>query len=352
VDIKLHLKTLCERHGPSGYEGPVREAIAAAWEPLVETLEIAKSGSLVGLKRGTGPEPRRRIMLCAHMDEIGLLVSGITAGFLKVEHIGGLDARILPGTPVLVHGKETIPGVVGLYPAHTLSSDQQGKYPRLTDLIVDVALPAERVAALCAVGDVITVDLPLVDLASGRVMSKALDDRACVAALTVCLERLHSIAHSWDVLAVASTQEEVGSRGAKVEAFRLRPDIAIALDVTFALQPGVTDEAHPIGGNPPLSLGANFHPALFDAINAAADRLEMPLPPDPLPGNTGTDAWQIQISQEGIPTALINIPIRNMHSASEMVDLKVIERAGRLLAEFVAGLMPDFLATITWEGGS
>ncbi len=349
MDLKAHLKKLCEAPGPSGYEDAVREALAEDWRPLVDSLEVGKSGSLVGLKRGTGLEPRRKIMLCAHIDEIGLIVSQIEGALLKVARLGGIDARILAGIAVLVHGRQTLPGVVGVAPLHVVSDDVRGRYPSVRDLVVDLGLPSEEVARLVRIGDVITLDAPLLELQNGRLAGKALDDRVCVGVITVCLEALQTRRHIWDVLAVASTQEEVGSRGARVEAYRLQPDIAIALDVTFGTQPGVSDGAFKLGGGPTLGLGVNFHPALYDAINGAAERLEMTLQPEPLPGSSGTDAWPIQVSRDGIPTALLSPPIRNMHSPVETVDPKDVERTGRLLAEFIAGIDAEFLATIVWD---
>ncbi|MCC6973178.1 MAG: M20/M25/M40 family metallo-hydrolase [Anaerolineae bacterium] len=354
MDLKQHLKTLVEQHGPSGFEAPVGRVIQEAWSPLVDSLEIGKSGSLIALKRGTQTDSsdgtRRRIMLCAHMDEIGMIVREVRGTFLKVSRLGGIDARILPGLPILVHGREPVPGLIGIVPQPTLSSENQGVYAALDDLYVDLCLPPERVAALVRVGDPITVDLPMIELGNGLLVGKAMDDRACVAAITVCLEQLQSRKHEWDVLAVAAVQEETGSRGAAVEAYHLQPDIAIALDVTYGQQPGVSGaDVHKLGGNPPLSLGANFHPALFEAIKAASERLELTLPIDPLPGHSGTDAWVIQTAREGIPSALLNIPIRNMHTAIETVDLKDIERAGRVLTEFITGLKPDFLSAIQWD---
>jgi endoglucanase len=349
VDLKAHLKKLCETPGPSGYEDAVGEALAEDWRPLVDSLDVGKSGSLIGLKKGTGSEPHRKIMLCAHMDENGLIVSQIEGGLLRVARLGGIDTRILPGAPVLVHGRRSLPGVVGVPPLHVVNEDVRGRYPDVRDLVVDLGRPAAEVAELVRVGDVITLDASLIELQNGRLAGKALDDRACVAALTACLEALQTRRHVWDVLAVASTQEEVGSRGARVEAYRLEPEIAIALDVTFAVQPGVNDSAFKLGDGPTLSLGENFHPALYQALDAAAKRLELSVHPEPTPGPSGTDAWPIQVSRDGIPTALIGLPIRNMHSGVETLDMKDLERTGRLLAEFIAGIDADFLATIVWD---
>ena len=349
MDLKAHLKQLCELHGPSGYEAPIRRALSETWQPLVDSLEVGSLGSLVGIKHGTGTEPRRRIMLCAHMDEIGMVVRAHEQGYLRVSRMGGIDFRLLPGMPVLVHGRQTLSGVVGVPPFHTLKEDHRKHYAPITDLVVDVGLPADQVAQLVRVGDIVTMDAPMIDLQNDRVAGKAVDDRACVAAVTACLDALQSRRHVWDVLAVASVQEEVGGFGALTEAYRLNPDLAIALDVTFGIQPGISDDAFKVGEGPAISMGANFHPALHEAILAAAKRIEATLHLDFIPANSGTDGWEIQISRDGIPTALLNIPIRNMHSTVETVAIQDIARTGRILAEFIAGLDADFLSTIVWD---
>jgi len=358
MDLKTHLKRLCDGHGPSGHEGPIRELLRTDWEGLVDSLDVGALGSLVGLKRGVGSADtgidrlHHRIMLCAHIDEIGMLVHNIDGAFLHVSRLGGIDARILAGQPVIVHCDPPLRGVVGVAPWHTLTEDQMTHYGPLSDLVIDVGLSAEEVRQYVRVGDLVTPDAALIDLSPQRVSGKALDDRACVAAITVCLDALQSRRHSWDVLAVASVQEEVGGFGAMTETHRLNPDVAIALDVTFADQPGATRTTFSLNGQPPLGLGANFHPALYKAIRAAGERLEMDLRADPIPMRSGTDAWPIQISQDGIPTALIQVPLRSMHSVVETIDIRDIERAGRLMAEFISGLDSEFLSTLIWESDS
>ncbi len=350
MDIKAHLKALCEAHAPSGYESAVREVILAAWQPLTDAQEVSRMGSLVAYKHGGGAQPRRKIMLCAHMDEIGMIVSHFEGAFLRVRSLGGIDSRAIVGKPVLVHTREgALSGVVGARPLSLLSEAEQERYPALNELYVDLGLSAEEVGRRVRVGDIVTLDLPLIALQERRVAGKALDNRACVAVVTVCLEALQRLKHTWDVLAVASVQEEVGLHGARAEAHRLNPDLAIALDVTFAPQPGVPSPAFELGGGAPLALGANFHPALFEALKKTAERLELPAPIEPTPMASGTDAWAIQISRDGIPTALLGIPTRNMHTSVETVDLRDIERCGRLVAEFIASLDEDFLAQISWD---
>ncbi len=353
MDLKEHLIRLCQAHGPSGYEGPVREVVQADWAGLADELTTDALGNLIGARWGVRDNhaERRTIMLAAHMDEIGMLVRAIEGPFLRVRSIGGVDGRVMLAQPVLVHGREALPGVVASSPPHLLPAGKRGEYPAVDDLIVDVGRSAEDVARLVRIGDPVTVDVPVLELLGDRLAGKAMDDRACVAALTVCLEELQGRKHSWDVMAVATVQEEVGTRGAQVAAHQINPDIAIALDVTFAQQPGIgeSDGAFKLGSGPAISLGPNFHPKLYEKLLEAAKRMELTVNIDPIPGRSGTDAWPIQVACEGVPTALINVPLRNMHSPVEMVDLNDIRRAGRLLAEFITSLEPDFLATIAWE---
>jgi len=350
-DLKSHLKALVETHAPSGHEGPIRDVIRKAWSEMVDSLEQDKLGSLIGVKRATQPlEPPRKIMLAAHMDEIGMMVRDIVDGFIYVHRISGVDNRVMMAQPVMVHGKWALPGLVASAPPHLLPKAAREKYPEFDELVIDVGLPAREVEELVRIGDLITPDAPMVELLGKRVAGKAMDDRACVAAVTVCLNELQGMSHQWDVYAAATVQEETGLYGARTAAYHIRPDVAIALDVTFAPQPGVNgDETYEMGGGPAIGLGPNFHPGLLDKIKETAQYHEIKLQDEIVPGASGTDAWAIQVALEGIPTALLGIPLRNMHSPVETVDLRDIERAGRLLAHFIAGLDAAFLAGIEWE---
>lgn len=353
LDVKEHLKTLVETHAPSGHEAPMRAVLREAWRDLVDEFDQDKLGSLIGIKRGKrtdGDAPARKIMLAAHMDEIALMVRAVVDGFILTHRIGGVDNRVLPAQPVMVHGRQPLPGVVATVPPHLLSSDSRRKYPHEHELIIDVGLPAEEVAQLVRVGDLVTVDVPLTALQGKRIAAKAMDNRACVAAVTACLDALKNLHHTWDVYAVATVQEETGLRGATTAAFRIQPDIAVALDVTFGKQPGVdSDVSVDLGGGPALGIGPNMHTQLTEKLRETAKHYEIKLQEEIIPGNSGTDAWAIQVARQGIPTGLISIPIRNMHTPVETVDLRDIERSGRLLAHFIARLDADFLAAIDWK---
>ncbi len=349
-DLKAHLKTLVEAHGPSGHEAPLRAIVAEAWDGLVARTEQDKLGSLIGIKPATESiTPRRKIMLAAHMDEIGMMVRDVVDGFIYLHRISGVDNRVMMAQPVRVHGRESLPGIVASVPPHLLSPAARKKYPTFDELIVDVGLPAADVARLVRIGDLVTVDVPMIDLNGKRVAGKAMDDRACLAAVTACLHHLQGMHHAWDVYATATVQEETGLYGAATAAHYIAPDIAIALDVCFAPQAGVdADDAKEMGGGPGIGIGPNFHPKLLDKIKAVARDYEIKLQDDVIPGASGTDAWAIQVALEGIPTALLEVPLRNMHSPVETVDLRDIERAGRLMAHFIASLDADFMAAVEW----
>jgi putative aminopeptidase FrvX len=339
MDLDKHLIELSEAPGVSGYEAPVREIIQATWGKLGVQAEIAGLGSLIAVRKGTGAEPRRRIMITAHMDEIGLMVTRVDGAFLRVINVGGIDRRVLLSQAVTVHGERPLPGLVGSRPPHVLPASEKRKYPGYDDLVVDTGLPARELARLVPVGALVTFDQRAVSLGDGLVSGKSLDNRASVAALTATLDALQGRSHAWDVLFVATTQEEVGAHGGLTAAWHTRPDLAIVLDTTWGTGVGVSDDkGFPLSDGLSLVIGPNAHPKLFDMLMEKAGKLEIPVKPEPMAGNSGTDGWPIQVSREGVPTAILGIPIRNMHTPVEIVALKDIERAARLVAEFIGGL--------------
>ncbi len=350
TDIVPFLKSLISASGVSAYEAPVARLIEEKWKPLVDETSTSRLGSLHALKRGNGTGKRPAIMIATHMDAIGLIVTRIEDSFIYVDDIGDVDPRILPGTPVVVHGKRDLPGVVVLPPLKSLPEAERSGAIGLRHLLVDVGLAASRVASLVRVGDTISFDTQPLELAGDALSGHTLDNRASVAALTVCLEDLQSKSHVWDVWAVATTQEEETFGGAATSAFHLQPDLAVAVDVTFGKGPGANDwQAFALGKGPTLGWGANLHPLLFERFKELADRLEIPVSTDLTPAYSGTDAHAIQVSREGIPTMLLGIPLRYMHTPVETVVVKDILRAGRLLAEFITELKPDFGSKVVWE---
>ena len=345
------LKSLLSTSGLSGFETPATQIIEEVWKPLTDEINKSALGSLHGLKRGSGDEPRRSVMISAHMDAIGLIVSKISGEFLHITNLGGIDIRVLAGQAVTVHSERgDLPGIIVQPPAHLLPDGAAKGAVALKYLLVDVGLSARQLARKIKIGDTISFATEPTEMSGGTLAGHSLDNRASVAALTLCLEELQSRTHSWDVLAVASTQEEIGAQGARTSAFQLKPDLAIVVDVTFAKGPGAGSwETFELGSGPTIGWGAVIHPFLNMQFKELAEKLEMPYGIEILPGSSGTDGDVLQQTAEGIPTVVISIPIRYMHTPVELVATKDIQRTARLLTEFIAMLESDFLEKIVWD---
>ena len=354
MDTFKLLQTLTQIPGPSAFEQEVANVLKELWEPYVDNITTDRVGSVVGLKKGQGSEPRPQILIAAHIDEIGLMVASIEEmhgfGYLRLTPLGGIDIRQVHGQMVEVHGRRKLIGVLGGPPSAMQREDRQGKPYNYEDLVADVGLPYEQVTELVSIGDHITFRQPLRKLQGKFVTSKALDNRSSVAALTLCLEELTKRSHSWDVLAAATAQEETRLLGAYTSAHTFNPAITIAIDVTFAKAPGVSgDQLFELGSGPVLDIGPNVHPGIFAALKKAADAIEMKVNIGTHNRASGTDAFALQVARSGIPTAVIGLPLRNMHTVVEVVDMGDVERCARLMAEFIAHLDDQFIPNLTKE---
>ncbi|MBI3762405.1 MAG: M20/M25/M40 family metallo-hydrolase [Chloroflexi bacterium] len=353
MDVLAHLKELCAAPGLSAYEAPIREMVRAAWEPLTNLIRVDKFGSLWATKTGSGPAPRRKAMIAAHMDAIGMMVTKVDGAFLRITEIGGVDARVMLGQPVLVHAanaREPLPAVVGSRPPHILTAAEKDKVIPLDQLFVDPGLPADEVARLVRVGDLISFAQPPFEMQGDYLVAKSLDNRASVAAVSVALEALQDRKHEWDVIAVATAQEEENLGGAYTAAFEIQPDLAVVIDVTWASAPGLPEhKTFSLGDGPTIGLGPNIHPKLHKALADTATRFEIPYRVEVIPRHSGTDAYAIQVTRAGIPASVVGIPLRNMHTPVEVVSIKDVSRTGRLVAEFLAGLDGNFLDTVKWD---
>ncbi|MGQ9681364.1 MAG: M42 family peptidase [Anaerolineae bacterium] len=335
------LKTIVAASGVSGAEAAVATLVRDAFAPLTDEVRTDALGNVIALKRGEGlpSGAHPRVLLAGHMDEIGLIVTAVEGGFLRFSTVGGFDVRTLLGQEVVVHGQREIPGVIGCRAPHVLGLAESECIVPIEDLFIDVGLPADALAGLVGPGDMVTLRRVPIEMGGGHLAGKAMDDRAAVAAIAGCLELLARRRHLWDVYAVATVQEELGLRGATTAAFGIAPDLAVAIDVTFGSQPGLPEgEAYLLGGGPPIALGANIHPLVHERLVEAAKSIELPYQVEPTPGRSGTDAWAMQVIREGVPSGLVSIPLRNMHTTVEVLNTRDVERTSRLLAEFVAGL--------------
>lgn len=353
TDILPFLKSLLSVSGLSGFEAPAAKIIEEKWRLLVDETSFSRVGSLHGLKRGSGREPRPSIMIATHMDAIGLQVSKVRDGFLHVTNLGGIDIRVLPGLEVTVHASgsgEELPAVIAMPPPRLLpGSDGEGVIA-MKHLLVDTGLTPRDVERKVRVGDLVSFANEPMELAGDVISGHTLDNRSSVAALTVCLEELQHKSHLWDVWAVATVQEETTYLGAYSSAFQIRPQLAIAVDVTHAKGPNASGwQTIQMGKGVGLCIGPNMHPFLHNKLKEVAERTEIPWFLDVTPSHSGTDAYAMQVSAEGIPTALLEFPLRYMHTPVEMVAIKDIQRAGRLMAEFIASLEENFVDTIAWD---
>lgn len=343
------IQTLANAVGLSGYEASIHGLVQSLFAPLADEVQISKVGSVIAWKRGTrrsgDGKPNKCLMLAAHLDEIGLIVTGVEKGFLRISRVGGSDPRHLLGQRVLVHPQsapagdaaaEPAPGVIGARPPHVLPPNLREKVVGFDDLFVDVGLPPAQVERQFQVGDLVSLDTRVVKLKNDRMSGKAMDNRSAVVTELVCLDELQRLKHEWDVAAVATVGEETTFRGARTSAYQLQPDAAIAIDVTFAAQHDFQTHLE-LGKGPAIAVGPNFHPRLTQRLIDTAKRLEMNYQIEPDLGG-GTDAWPIQVSRDGVPVVQLGIPLRYMHSPVETLSVKDVERIGRLMAHFAAGL--------------
>jgi endoglucanase len=260
--------------------------------------------------------------------------------------------RVLLAQEVIVHGKQELRGIIGSRPPHVLSEEERDKVIPMRDLFIDVGLPEERVRELVQVGDLITIARKMTPLKNNLVAGKAFDDRSAVVTVAEALRQLSTMKHTWDVYAVANVQEEDGAwfGGAFTSTYQVNPDVAVALDVSHADQPNTTDvNAVPINDGMGIAMGPNVHPLVHQKLVDVAKANEIPYKVTAYSGPTGTDAWAIQIVREGIPTGLIDIPLRYMHTSVETLSTNDLERIGRLLANFCASLDDKFLGQLKGE---
>ncbi|MGE5554203.1 MAG: M42 family metallopeptidase [Betaproteobacteria bacterium] len=339
MDLRQKLARLSGAPGVSGFEDPVAEVVRQEFAALGARTTRDRLGNVIGLKQGEGEGPHPRVLLAAHLDEIGLIVTEIEdGGFLRFLPVGGVDPRILIAQEVIVHGRRPVAGLIGAKPPHVQESEEQQQAYSLDKLYIDVGLPTSRVREEIRIGDPVTLAGSFTALAGDRVAGKAFDDRAGVVSLLVCLAELSRRPHLADVYAVATVGEETaGYRGATGAAFALEPDAAVAVDVDFAEEE--PDRApSELGKGPVLGIGPPVHPGWRRHFEAVARELGLPHQFSAEPNPRGTDAYALQVARCGVPTVLVGIPLRNMHTPVEVVSLTDLDVTGKLLAEAIVRL--------------
>ena len=337
------LSELCRTPGGPGREERVREVVVRELEPLVDRIETDRMGNVVATR-----EPRtrtkikgrpRRLMLSAHMDEISLMVTHIEDnGFLRFTTLGGFDPKTLTAQRVWVHGKKDVLGLIGSKPVHIMTEEERTKLPRLESFFIDLGMPKPRVERIVSVGDLVTRERDFVEIGDS-ISTKSLDDRVGCFVMIEAMRKART--HGAEVVAVATTQEEVGIRGAQVAARRLEPDLGIALDVTLANDlPGTSgqDTITRLGQGAAIkimdsSVVCDFR--VVDALKDVAEKKKIRYQMEVLPKG-GTDTAAIQRAARGAPAGCISIPCRYVHSVIEMCHKKDVQASIDLLAAFIA----------------
>ena len=340
------LRQLLTAPGPSGYEA----APAAAWRKAAAEFSQVSSDTLgSSLARVAGPADAPRLAVVGHIDEIGLIVTHVAdEGHLYFRGVGGWDAQVLVGQRVeVISREERLPGVIGRKPIHLLKEEDRKKVVELRDLHIDIgASSAEEAGRLVRIGDVAVIAAEPVELPNRRLVSRSLDNRL---GAYVALEVARLVAEQGEavgeLVAVASVQEETTFAGSRTSTFALEPTAAIVVDVTHATDaPGVEPRElgrHELGSGPVIERGSIINPRVFELLHEAAESSDIPFTVSASSRTTGTDADAVHISRAGVPTGVVSIPLRYMHSPVEMVQLDDVEAAARLIAAFARRLPAD-----------
>jgi endoglucanase len=346
VPVPELLHNLLTATGPSGHEtDPAR-----VWREACSRWSLEVSSDHLGSSRarvpGTAGGPTLAIV--GHIDEIGLHVSHIDdEGFLRFGEVGGWDPVVLVGQRVrLLARNGPVIGVIARKPIHLMKGDDRKQVPELKDLHIDIgAKDGDAARALVRIGDVAVINADPVPLGDNRLISRAIDNRVgCYVAARAARLVAEAGGAPGDVVALAVVQEETTFAGSRTSAFALDPAVAIAVDVTFATdQPGIElgqITKHVLGSGPVIARGTALHPKVFELLHEAGEEAEIPFTVESLGRGTGTDADAIHLTRAGIPTGLVSVPCRYMHSPVEMVAVDDVEAAAKLIAAFAQRLVP------------
>jgi putative aminopeptidase FrvX len=344
VSVPDVLRRLLTAAGPSGYEQAPAAVFREACAAFTDEVGSDTVGSTVARVRGSGDGPV--LAIAGHIDEIGLIVHHIDDdGYLWFTAVGGWDTVVLVGQRLDVITRDgVVPGVVGKRPIHLLDGEERKKAPELKHLHIDIgAKDGDDARSIVRIGDVAVVSGEPVEYPNGRIVSRSMDNRlGCYVAYEAMRQVAEAGDAAADVCALAVTQEEITFAGARTTAFSLEPDLVVVVDVTFATdQPDLNEKElgrHRFGSGPVIQRGSTLDPRLFELLHETAEAEEIPFTVTASARSTGTDADAIHSVRAGIPTAVVSIPLRYMHSPVEMVQLDDVEHTARLLSAFARRL--------------
>jgi len=341
------LAELLNARSPSGYEAQAQAVLDRYVRPHVDSYEKDALGNRLA---SIHTQAHHRLMFAGHMDELGLMITYIDErGFLYFDAIGGHDHGMIAGRRVyILTAKGLLKGVMGKRAVHLMTPEDRKKVPELSDLWIDIgATDKKEAAALVEIGDVAVYDQSFMPLKDRLVVGRAFDNKAGCYAVMEAIIRLSKNKKSlaWQVVSVATTQEEIGIRGATTASYAVDPMIAVAVDVTHATDhPSCDPKRHgdcKLGGGPMICRGPNINPFVFQRLVDCAKKIKIPYQIEADPRPTGTDARALQIARQGVGTGLVSIPLRYMHTPSEVVDLQDIEHTVQLLVAFAQSLKKD-----------
>lgn len=342
LDLYKSISELTACKSPSGFEGSAAEHIKNIMLSYTDEVRTDALGNVIGVKY-CGKSGAKKLLLDAHMDEIGLIVTGIDEGFLRFASLGGVDKRLLPALDVSVLCEDgEIPGVITCMPPHALAANASDK--AFDELRIDIGMTAEQAKEKVKLGTPVVFTTKCSILGKNYICSKSLDDRACVAIILDAVSRIKVEDLNVDLYVMASTQEELGCRGAKAGVFSINPDYAIAVDVTHGHTPDAKEsETLKIGAGVAIGVGPNMNRAMSNRLIKISEEQSIPYQIEVMAGNTGTNAWVMQVSREGVCTAVVSLPLKYMHTPVETIKLSDAEAVVSLLTEFVVSIGEDGL---------
>ena len=334
------LERLLTAPSPSGHESPGQRVWCDYVRQFADEVRTDAYGNAVAVLNGGG-DPK--IMIDGHADEIGLMVKHVDdKGFIYFQRIGGVDPALVRGKRVNIHtAKGVVRGVIGAPAIHLRERGKEPKVPKVHECYIDIgAKDGKEAQRRVAVGDPITFVDDFELLNRNVAVARGFDNRAGTWVAAEALRLAASGAPRCAVFACSSVQEEVGLSGAKMNVFNLKPDAALVVDVTHATDiPGIDAKQHgevKLGAGPTISIGRENHPVLVDRLRKVAKRKRIPVQFEPFSTTGGTDAWAIYVGNGGVPSVVVSVPNRYMHTTVEMVDLRDIQRTAELLAAFIA----------------
>lgn len=329
---------LSNSFGVSGYEYNLHNILEEYFRRYSDEILKGNLGEFIAVKKGYGGGDLK-VMIAAHADEIGLIVNEIDdKGLVHFTGVTNIDPRTIAAQEVVIQGKKAVYGVVGVKPPHVMTEEDRKKAPGIEEMIIDTGMAREELSGVVSIGDMITVKRECMSLLSDFITGKALDDRSGVCAMFECARELDTIEHEADIYFTATVMEEIDRVGAGASAYGINPCFCITVDVTFADKYADDDIEGVCGKGIEIAVGPNLHPYLTEKLVETSDENCIPYYIEAYPRDTGTDAWNIQTVRQGIPTALISIPLRYMHSSTEVISYRDVEDAGRLMALFISKL--------------